>query len=179
MKSLGAFVLGVCVLGLSAATSAYARPVGTLNCTTSAGQIKFNVSYFNFGVQNTLSIGSASSGAGAGKITFQPLEVHAALSTFSSLLPALSTGGVIQSCLLNTTMGDGSPVEFEFKLVALASLNAVASMPAQNSEPARYTDANFEYGAVEVRSAGGTDDGGTGSQSGTGAGWNQVTNQNQ
>jgi len=176
MKCLGTLSVAVCALGLSA-SAAYARPVGTLTCTSSsAGQLKFNVSYFNFGLQNTLNIGSQSSGAGAGKVTFQPLEVHASLSTFSSLMTQAANGTALQSCLLNTTLSDGSQAEFDFKLVVIASLNAVASMPAQSNEPARYTDVNFEYGAIEVRSSGSADDGGTGpSQSG----WNVVTNQNQ
>lgn len=176
MKCLGAFSLAVCALALSA-SAAYARPVGTLTCTGSSGQLRFNVSYFNFGLQNALNIGSQSSGAGAGKVTFQPLEVHASLSTFSSLMSQAANGTPLQSCVLNTTVSDGSQAEFEFKLVVIASLNAVASMPAQSNEPARYTDVNFEYGAIEVRSSGSSDDGGTGSS--TSSGWNQVTNQNQ
>jgi len=177
MKRLGSFSVVVCALAIASA-SAYARPVGTLTCnSSSSGQLKFNVSFFNFGVQNTLDIGSQSSGAGAGKVTFQPLEVHASLSTFASLISPAANGSAFQTCLLNTTLSDGSQTEFEFKLVAIKSLNAVASMPAQANEPARYTDVNFEYGAIEVRSAGSGDDGGTGTT--TTGGWNQVTNQNQ
>jgi len=176
MNRLGILVAAACGLALSA-SSAYARPVGTMLCTGSSGQLRFNVSYFNFGFQNTLNTGSQSSGAGAGKVTFQPLEVHASLSTFSSLMAQAANGTALQSCLLDTTLGDGSQAEFEFKLVAIASLSAVASMPAQANEPARYTDVNFEYGAVEVRSSGSADDGGTGAP--TSGGWNQVTNQNQ
>lgn len=177
MKRLGIVSAAVCALTLSA-SSAYAKPVGTLTCTSSsAGQVKFNVSYFNFGVQSAQNIGSQSSGAGAGKVTFHPLEVHASLSTFPSLMTPAASGSIFQSCLLDTTLNDGSQDEFEFKLVAIASLTAVASMPVQPNEPARYTDVNFEYGAIEVRSVSGSDDGGTGSP--TGAGWNQVTNQNQ
>lgn len=176
MKRLGTLAVAVCAVAL-ASSSAYARPVGTLTCTGSSGQVKFNVSYFNFGLQNALDIGSQSSGAGAGKVTFQPLEVHASLSTFSDLVGPAASGTAFQSCLLNTSLNDGSRAEFEFKLVVIASLNAVASMPAQNNEPARYTDVNFRYGAVEVKSAGGADDGGTGTA--TTGGWNQVTNQNQ
>lgn len=167
----------VCAFVFGAASVAYARPVGTLACTSSAGMVKFNVSYFNFGVTNTLNIGSQSGGAGAGKVTFQPLEVHAALSTFASLMDAAATGQAFQSCTLSTTFGDGSQAEFEFKLVAISSLSASASMPARSGDAARYTDVNLVYGAVQVKSSGSADDGGTGSvQQG---GWNQVTNQNQ
>ena len=177
MKRLGSFTVAVCALALGSSV-AYARPVGTLTCSSSsAGQLKFNVSYFNFGVQNALDIGSQSGGAGAGKVTFSPLEVHASLSTFASLMTPASEGTPFQSCLLSTTLGDGSRTEFEFKLVAIKSLNAVASMAAQGNDAARYTDVNFIYGAIEVRSTGSADDGGTSTT--TSGGWNQVTNQNQ
>jgi hypothetical protein len=177
MKRLGSFSIVACALAL-ASSAAYAKPVGTLTCSSSSsGQLKFNVSFFNFGLDNTLNIGSQSSGAGSGKVTFSPLEVHASLSTFATLMSAAANGSAFQSCLLNTTLSDGSQTEFEFKLVAIKSLNAVASMPAQANEPARYTDVNFEYGAIEVRSPGSADDGGTGTT--TTGGWNIVTNQNQ
>jgi hypothetical protein len=177
MKRLGSFSVAVCALAL-ASTSAYAKPVGTLTCSSSsAGQLRFNVSYFNFGVDNALEIGSQSSGAGAGKVTFSPLEVHASLSTFASLMGPAATGATFQSCILSTTLSDGSRTEFEFKLLAIKSLNAVASMPAQANEPARYADVNFIYGAIEVRSPGSADDGGTGAP--TTGGWNRVANQNE
>ena len=165
----------VCALAFGAASVVYARPVGTLACTSSNGQVKFNVSYFTFGVATPTNIGSGSSGAGAGKVTFEPLEVHAALSTFASLVDAASTGVAFQSCTLSTTFGDGSQAEFEFRPVVISSLTASANMPGHNGEPARYTDVNLVYGAVQVKSSGSGDDGGTSGSSG----WNQVTNQNQ
>lgn len=149
--SRGIFV-ALCVLAVFAASVAHAKPVGTLACTSSTGQVKFNVSYFTFGLETPLNIGSQSSGAGAGKVTFQAFEVHAALSTFSSLIEAASSGTAFQTCMLRTTFGDGSQADFEFKLIAISSLTAAASMPAQPGEPARYTDVKFEYGAVEVKS---------------------------
>ncbi len=88
-----------------------------------------------------------------------------------------STGLFFQRRAIDTTLSDGSQSEFEFELVAIKSLNVVASMPAQANEPARCTDVSFEYGAIEVRSPGSADDGGTGTT--TTGGWNQVTNQNQ
>ena len=175
MKTVRGFAFA-CALLLSAASVASARPVGTLACTGSTGQIKFNVSFFTFGVEDPLNIGSQSSGAGAGKVTFQPLEVHAALSTFASLVGPATEGKDFQSCILTTAFGDGAQSEFEFKLVVISSLAAAASSPAQQGEPARYTDVKFEYGAVEVKSSGSGDDGGV---SNIPPGWNRVQNQQQ
>ena len=167
-----------CLFGLLAsavlcvAQSANAAPVGTLTCSTSTEEIKFNVSYFTFGIQTPTSIGSSSTGAGAGKATLQPLDVHAALSTFGSLVQAASTGEHIASCTLTTTLPDGAPATFGFKELAIQSLTAVASMTGNRTDPARFTDVQLVYAAVEVKGAGGTDDGGTTVP----PGWNVVTN---
>ncbi len=163
------------ILVLCASTAAYARPVGTLQCSSSNGQVKFNISYFTFGLANATNLGSQSSGAGAGKVTFQPLEVHAALTTFASLADTASQGVPFQSCILSTTFRDGSEAQFEFKLVVISSLAASASMADHNGEAARYTDINFEYGAVEVKTSSNLDDGGTTPES-PGSGWNRVSN---
>ena len=176
MKSHRAFFVALCTLIGSCTPLAHAKPVGTLTCTGSTGQVKFNISYFTFGITAPTDIGSGSSGAGAGKVTFQPLEIHAALSTFSTLAVPASNGENFQTCNLTSTFNDGSQTQFEFKLVLISSLTAAASMPAQPNEPARYTDVKFAYGAVEVKSSSGADDGGTG---GIPPGWNVIQNQNQ
>jgi hypothetical protein len=171
MKSRGAFLAGVCALVVSATSFAHAKPVGTLSCSGSAGSVKFNVSFFTFGLDQSQNIGSQSGGAGAGKVQFQPLEVHAALSTFATLAPALNKP--FESCKLTAKENDGSQTEFEFKLVAITALTAAASQAPQDGDPARFTDVQLEYGAVEVKSAGGSDDGGT-----TPGGWNRINNNN-
>lgn len=176
MLSRCALRAGVCALAVCFSSLAFARPVGTLTCTSSTDQVKFNVSYFTFGVAQPLNIGSQSSGAGAGKVTFQPLEVHASLSTFGSLVDAASNGVAFQSCALTTRFSDGTQSEFDFKLVAISSLTASASRFPDRDDAARYTDIQFEYGAVQVKSSGGDDDGGTGA---TPPGWNRITNNNQ
>jgi len=62
-------------------SAAYAAPVAQMSCTSSASNITFNVSYFDLGVTETVNIGSASGGAGAGKATFQPLVVNTSFCT--------------------------------------------------------------------------------------------------
>jgi len=167
------FALTLGALALCCSSFAFAKPVGTLSCTGANSQVKFNVSYFDFGL-STPTTGSQSSGAGAGKVTFKPLEVHAALSAFSSLVDAAASGSSFQSCVLTTTFNDGSRAEFEFRLLLIASLTAQASMAAHGNEAERFTDVQFEYGAVEVKASNAIDDGGTTSQSG----WNDITNKN-
>lgn len=174
MKKSSQLLLALVALALvSIAQSAHAVPVGTLTCSTSTDELKFNVSYFTFGLLNQDSIGSSSSGAGAGKVTFQPLEVHAALSTFGSLVSTASDGTHLESCSLTTRLADGTRATFLFKLLAIQSLTVVASSTGNRTEPAQYTDIKFLYGAVQVTGAGGTDDGGS---TVLPPGWNQVTN---
>lgn len=174
MKKLSQWLFAlVALVVLSIAQSAHAVPVGTMTCSTATDEIKFNVSYFTFGLQNPSSLGSGSSGAGAGKVTFQPLEVHAALSTFESLVSTASNGTHLESCTLATRLADGTRATFLFKLLAVQSLTAVASSTGNRTEPAQYTDVQFLYGAVEVKGAGGPDDGGT---TVLPPGWNQITN---
>ena len=173
MKKTSLWLFGLIALAvLCIAQSANAVPVGALSCSTATNEIKFNVSYFTFGLEAPTTIGSSSSGAGAGKVTFQPFDVHAALSTFGSLVGPASEGTHIATCTLTATLPDGAPATFVFKDLAIQSLTAVATMTGNGTDPARYTDVQLVYGAVEVKAAGGTDDGGTTVP----PGWNRITN---
>ncbi|MGP8252088.1 MAG: hypothetical protein ACLQHF_08645 [Terracidiphilus sp.] len=156
---------------LCLAHAANAVPVGSLSCTTNTGDIKFNVSFFTFGLTQTLNIGTGA-GGGAGKATFQPLEVHAALSTFALLLVPAIDGSVMQSCTLTTAMPDGSTTTFEFKPVAIKALTVVAERTGTTETPAQYTDVQFEYDEVQVKTTSATDDGGSSPP----VDWNRITN---
>jgi hypothetical protein len=156
---------------LCLAHAANAAPVGSLSCTTNTGDITFKVSFFTFGVTQTVNVGTGS-GGGAGKATYQPLEVHAALSTFATLLVPAVQGVAMQSCTLTTTLSDGSPATFEFKPAAIKSLMAVGEKTGTTETPAQYTDVQFEYQDVIVKTSGGTDDGGTSPA----IGLNRITN---
>jgi hypothetical protein len=162
MKRFFASLPGLAALAaLCLAHAANAAPVGSLSCTTNTGDITFKVSFFTFGLTQTLNIGTSSGGTGAGKATFQPLEVHAALSTFATLLVPAVQGVAMQNCMLTTAMSDGSTTTFEFKPVAIKALTVVAEKTGTTETPAQYTDVQFEYLDVLVKTTGGTDDGGT------------------
>lgn len=178
MKSRNAVLAGVCALALSAGPLAHAKPVGSFSCTGSSNAVSFNVSYFTFGLDQTLNIGSQSGGAGAGKVTFQPLELHAALTAFQPLVLPTAQGQPFDTCALVLNERDGSSTEFDFKLVAISSLTVEASSSAQDGNPAKYTEIKMAYGAVKVKSSGGADDGGTGGTLPP-SGWNVVTNQQE
>src|SRR5271165_7623780 len=106
-----------CAVILCAASAAYALPVAQMSCTSSAKTLTFNVSYFDLGVTQTVNIGSASGGAGAGKTTFQPLVVHTSFAPFQSLFAAAEVGSHFDSCTLTTKNSTGAVIEFMLKTV--------------------------------------------------------------
>jgi hypothetical protein len=63
-----------------------------MSCTSSAQALTFNVNYFDLGVTQTANIGSATNGAGAGKVTLQPLVLPTSCAPFQSLSNAAATG---------------------------------------------------------------------------------------
>jgi hypothetical protein len=168
MKRFFSLLPGLAALAaLCLAHAANAAPVGSLSCTTATGDFTFNVSYFTFGLTDTINIGSGSSGAGAGKITVQPLEVHAALSTFSMLIGPTRAGSEIRNCTLTTTMSDGSSTVFEFRPLVVKALTVVAEKSGARDTRIQYTDVQFEYLMVDVKTSGGADDGGSSPDSST------------
>jgi hypothetical protein len=162
LKKFSSLLPGLAALAtLCLAHAAIAAPVGSLSCTGANGNdTSFNVSYFNFGVSNS-GAGSQGSGAGAGKITYQPLEVHASLGTFEKLIAAAEGLSHFEDCKLTTTQPDGNTVGYEFRAVIVKSLTAVGERTSTTETPAQYTDVQLEYGDIRVLISGGTDDGGT------------------
>jgi hypothetical protein len=165
VKRSFASILGLALFSvLCLAHTANAAPIGSLSCTTRNGDFAFNVSYFAFGLTQTRNI-STSTGGGAGKATSQPLEVHAALSTFATLLSPAVDGIEIRNCTLTTSMSDGTSTVFEFTPLVIKLLTVVAEKTGARSSQSQYTDVQFEYLTVSVKSAGGADDGGTSADS--------------
>jgi Type VI secretion system effector, Hcp len=152
----------VCLILLSAASAASAVPVGQMSCTSSAQTLTFNISYFDLGVTQTVNIGSASGGAGAGKVTFQPLVVHTSFAPFQSLFAAVEAGSHFETCTLTTKNSTGEVIEFTLKIVAISQVDAIAQSPTADSARTAYTQVNFVYGSVQVTSPGSdADDGGS------------------
>jgi hypothetical protein len=165
-------LLGLASLTLCGATIAHAA-VGQLSCTSNTSTITANLSFYDLGLSNTLSIGSQSPGAGAGKVTFNPLEIHTAVINFAQFFQVAQNGGAFSSCTL-TAKTNGEAVEYKFSLVAISSLDAIARSPrTAEDKPASYLDVKLAFGAVEVKTSAGTDDGGSS------GGWNVVKNKNQ
>jgi len=139
-----------------------------------AGKI-FEVASYSFDIAQTLNIGSSSSGAGAGKVTFNPFSITRKIDKASPLLFEMACSGTaFESVVLalrrsGATPGSGAIfLRYDFKLVAVKSI----SWSSGGDAPMEAV--TFEYGGLQVRYA---------AQTPTGAlvtpvegGWNRVRN---
>jgi hypothetical protein len=149
MKS---FHIALCSLLLGSATVSHAaQPAGAMVCVGSAGTLTLPVSFFDVGVSS--GTGSASSGAGAGKVTFQPFVVHVPLSNFASLYQVVVTGTPFSTCTLTTQDSGGANIEFSLNLVSVQNVNVVASSAAGDSPRYAYVKAEMQFGGISVQTS--------------------------
>jgi type VI protein secretion system component Hcp len=154
---------GICLLCFASilvcgSPSAHAA-IGQLTCSSNSGTVfSTNVSYYDVNVVSTA--GSQSSGAGAGKVTFNPLVVHIPLANFQTLLPVVTAGTAFSSCtLLSTTAG--SHIQYDFHQITITSIDAIAEGPhGDHEQSSAYTKVSLTYGALQVQTSSGTNDGG-------------------
>ena len=158
------WILAAVVL-MFACPTAWASPVGTLTCTaaSSGSSVTAQVSWYNVTVQDTSSIGTASGGNGAGRVTFSPVELHVSLSKFSEFLPFAETGKLFQQCQLVALAPNGVTSTYTFSPVAVVSVSAVASSSANGDHAAAYTDVQLQYGTLGASFSNAVDDGGVSS----------------
>lgn len=155
------------------------------------GQI-FEISDFSFDIEQILNIGSATSGAGAGKVTFNPYSItrftdRASPIFFQSCcsgqhfqqvtLYLRRAGGASGNVTSNTSPGTAQSgltfLRFDFRLVAIKTINWSGS----DGDESPKEEVTFEYGALQIQYQ---------QQSQTGAAlggasqaaWNQIYNNN-
>jgi type VI secretion system secreted protein Hcp len=112
----------------------------------------FEISEFSFGAENTLSIGSATTGAGAGKATFKEFTVKKLVDTGSpGLLMTLGAGGHYDKVKLYIRKSGGAKgatgaayLIFCFGMVAVKSLEWSGS----TGDDTPSETVIFEYGAL-------------------------------
>lgn len=114
----------------------------------------FEISEFSFGAENTLSIGSATSGAGAGKATFKEFTVKKLVDKSSPLLlKTLGSGGHYKKVYLwirksgaETGKTGQAYLSFCFGMVAVKSIEWSGS----SGDDTPTETVIFEYGALLV-----------------------------
>jgi type VI secretion system Hcp family effector len=158
-----------------------------------AGQI-FEISDFSFDIEQILNIGSASSGAGAGKVTFNPYSITRTTDRASPTLFTMCcagqhfkqvslylrrAGGAAGSVSSGTTAGSATAqsgltfLRFDFALVAVKTINWTGS----DGDESPKEEVTFEYGALQVRYQQ-QDTTGVAKGAPTVGAWNQVYNNN-
>jgi len=151
------------VLDTSTDTLANAAPALT------AGTL-FEIDDFSFDIEQVLNIGSQSSGAGAGKVTFNPFSITrktdraspvffmmcCAGQHFSQVTLCLrraggatdSSGGEANAGKGSATMSSGTTfLRFDFALVAVKTI----SWSGSDGDEAPKEEITFEYGALMVQ----------------------------
>jgi type VI secretion system secreted protein Hcp len=122
----------------------------------SASQL-FEVEDYSFDIEQVLNIGSQSSGAGAGKVTFNPFSITRKIDRSSPVLFDMACSGTAfkqVSLALRKSIG-GTPVQgqpsgqiflrFDFKLAAVKTI----SWSHDDEAPKETT--TFEYGGMLIR----------------------------
>ena len=135
----------------------------------------FEVDDFSFDVEQTLNIGSQSSGAGAGKVTFNPFSVTRKIDKASPMLYNYACSGTAfetVALMFRKSSGgtaSGAPyLRFDFKLVA------VKTIAWSHDEESPRETVTFEYGGLQMRYTPQKPDGSMDTLVATG--WNRVKN---
>lgn len=136
----------------------------------------FEVEDYSFDIEQTLNIGSQSTGAGAGKVVFNPFSITRKIDKSSPMLFSQACSGrafaTVQLGLRKSTGGTMSGsffLRFDFKLVAVKSISW------SHDEESPKETVTFEYGCLQIRYVQQKADG---SLDGTviPGGWNRTTN---
>jgi type VI secretion system secreted protein Hcp len=132
------------------------EPLMTTPTTIASGNV-FEVEDYSFDIEQTLNIGSQSSGSGAGKITFNPFSITRKIDKASPIfLEMACSGTAFQSVTLALRKSVGASagaadvsgqvfLRFDFKLVAVKTISW-----AHDDESPKET-VTFEYGGLQVR----------------------------
>jgi type VI protein secretion system component Hcp len=155
-------------------------PVGdSQDQTFNGAQGWFVVKSFSFGATQVLNIGSQSSGAGAGKVSFSPLNLQKSVNSLSPTLFQYAAAGTPYEfvTLVLRTSANGSTaaatfpyLKVTFKLVAVNTINW--SVPSNASDCSEAV--GFEYGGTVLTYTSTQADGTAGST--VTGGWNVVKN---
>ena len=134
---------------------------------TLSGRSLFQLTGFSAEATQTLNIGSQSTGAGAGKVTFDPLTLEYTQQNLTPLLfQMLASGKAFQSVdVLAYNPSGALTTEYQFGLVAGKSLTIGSSGVATEQ---------LEYGSEQIRNTTPAADGSLGTT--TLGSWNIVTN---
>ena len=135
----------------------------------------FEIEDFSFDIEQTLNIGSQSTGAGAGKVTFNPFSITRKIDRFSPLLFQASCSGTpYQKVGLGLRKSAGGNTAGIIYLVFLFKLAAVKTISWSYDDESPKETTTFEYGGLQVHYCPQKSDGGLADV--IPSGWNRVRN---
>jgi type VI protein secretion system component Hcp len=111
----------------------------------------FEIESFNFDVEQTLNIGSQSSGAGAGKITFNPFTINRKIDKSSPVFFSMACSGTpFKEVCLGLRKAAGGNVSGVFFLMFRFMLVAVKTVSWESDDESPKETVAFEYGGLQV-----------------------------
>lgn len=121
-----------------------------------SGKQVFEVEDYSFDIEQQLNIGSQSTGAGAGKVTFNPFSITRKIDKSSPQFFQMACAGTpfetVYLCLrksAGTAEGDQTSglifLRFDFKLVAIKTISW------SHDEESPKETMTFEYGGLQIR----------------------------
>jgi type VI secretion system Hcp family effector len=153
----------------------------TSGTVPNAGPAIFEVEDYSFDIEQVLNIGSSSSGAGAGKVTFNPFSITRKIDKASPKFFEMACSGTafqLVTLAMRKSSGAGSAgaanvsgviyLRFDFKLVAVKTISW-----SHDDESPKET-ITFEYGGLMVGYAQQNADGSL--KAPIAGGWNRVKN---
>ena len=135
----------------------------------------FEVEDYSFDIEQTLAIGSQSTGAGAGRVTFNPFSITRKIDISSTtFFQNACSGKSFMNVYLGMRKSAGNDTSGRFFLLFTFKLVAVKTLGWAHDDEAPKETVTFEYGGLQIR---------YGQQAASGAitrvvpaGWNRVKN---
>jgi type VI secretion system secreted protein Hcp len=135
----------------------------------------FEIEDYSFDIEQTLNIGSQSSGAGAGRITFNPFSITRKIDCASPVFFKLSCSGTpFQTVCLGLRKAGGGATSGRFFLVFTFKLVAVKTISWAHDDEAPKETITFEYGGFNIMYSQQGPDGRPAKEKA--GGWNRVKN---
>ncbi len=111
----------------------------------------FEIEDFSFDIEQTLNIGSQSTGAGAGKVTFNPFSITRKIDKSSPVLFERACSGTpFQQVVLGLRKSSGGKVTGQIYLVFMFKLVAVKTISWSYDDESPKETVTFEYGGLQV-----------------------------
>ena len=111
----------------------------------------FEIEDFSFDIEQTLNIGSQSTGAGAGKVTFNPFSITRKIDRCSPIFYENACSGTpFQQVTLGLRKASGGKAAGQIYLVFNFKLVAVKTVSWSYDDESPKETVTFEYGGLQV-----------------------------